>query len=457
MNIDELKARLDELDKNTLQDFVLDLYLNYPELSDTIESLVLANDPSALTKVINKRIQSIKRGRRFIDYHASFSFARDLETIISDIERGLLDSSPKHAFELTDKFLATAENVINRVDDSAGVVGDVYRTAVLQWLLAAKSWGNEATDWVDSVYKLCQDTDDGVLDPLLPHSNILLTEEQLKQLAWRYESETRKAMKGKGDNNKTNWEAIKGSVALGSVAEALQDPALYERSVLIHRPQPNDMQKQDIIKMYLKFNRTEDALRWLNTSWEKHFERDRQRLLEAAYEQNGDKEQLVHIRRQLYLGDQSYTSLEHYLELLDDDEKKVVKEQAIKEAEKGRNVSVSADLLLQLGENESAQSLVVSRDTELAEMYYENLRNLAKKLEKAHLLLAATACYRALLSDILNSGRSKAYTHAARYYKKLQSMAEGIQQFSPLPSHEKFMEQLEKNHYRKYSFWDRVK
>ena len=104
-----------------MQDFILDLYLHYPDLSDKIEALMLHNDPVALARVLGKRIQALHRGRKFIDYRACFSFSRDLEALLADIESGLLTTSPEHAFDLVDRFLVTAESVLNRVDDSGGV------------------------------------------------------------------------------------------------------------------------------------------------------------------------------------------------------------------------------------------------------------------------------------------------------------------------------------------------
>ena len=48
MDIDPLKQKLTEIDTATLRDFILDLYLHHPELSDKIEALLLYNDPAAL-------------------------------------------------------------------------------------------------------------------------------------------------------------------------------------------------------------------------------------------------------------------------------------------------------------------------------------------------------------------------------------------------------------------------
>jgi hypothetical protein len=60
MRIDTLKEKLADIDADTLRDFVFNLYLRYPELNDKIEALTLANDPVALSRVLGKRIASLR-------------------------------------------------------------------------------------------------------------------------------------------------------------------------------------------------------------------------------------------------------------------------------------------------------------------------------------------------------------------------------------------------------------
>ena len=456
MNIDTLKERLADIDTDSLRNFIFDLYLRYPELSDKIEALTLADDPVALSKVLRKRIATLKRSRRFIDYRASFDFARELEVVLADIERGLLERSPKHAFDLIDRFLATAESVFNRVDDSGGAVGEVYRQAVLLWLTAAKGWREANVDWLDRIYQLYQQNDYGVLDPLLPNAYLLLTSDQLKQLAWRYENALRKALKSPEQEDKVNLVALHSGVALGQIADALHDPALYERSVLIHSPQPNYLQMKSVCEKYLQYERPETAMRYLNQAWEGRFEHDRLELLDKVCEQMGDRKQLKVVRSRLFQIEQSYASFKRYLEALGEDEKEKACSSAIKQAEQGGNIVLSADLLLNLGQTERAQALVLTRHQELAECFYDSLLRLAKAFEKADCNLAATACYRALLLDILAQARSKAYGHGARHYKKLEALAKRIKVFKQLPTHHAFVQQLRSSHGRKKSFWARL-
>jgi len=456
MNVDTLKEKLADIDADTLRNFIFDLYLRYPELSDKIEALTLANDPVALSRVLRKRIASLKRRQRFIDYRASFDFARELEAALADIESGLLKRSPEHAFDLVDRFLATAESVLNRVDDSGGAVGEVYRQAVLLWLTAAKGWRDANIDWLERIYQLYQQNDYGVLDPLLPNANLLLTPDQLKQLAWRYENALRKALKSPEQEDKVNLVALHSGVDLGQIADALRDPALYERSVLIHSPHPNNLQMKSICEKYLQYEQPETAMRYLNQEWEERFERDRLELLDKVCVKTGDRKQLKVIRSRLFQSEQSYPNFTRYLEALDEDEKEKACGSAIKQAEQSGNIVLSADLLLNLSQTERAQALVLARHQELAECFYDSLLRLAKAFEKAECNLAATACYRALLLDILAQARSKAYGHGARYYKKLEALAKRINEFKPLPTHHAFVQQLHSAHGRKKSFWARL-
>jgi len=456
MNVDTLKEKLADIDADTLRNFIFDLYLRYPELSDKIEALTLANNPVALSRVLRKRIASLKRRQRFIDYRASFDFARELEATLADIESGLLERSPEHAFDLVDRFLATAESVLNRVDDSGGAVAEVYRQAVLLWLTAAKGWRDANFDWLERIYQLYQQNDYGVLDPLLPNANLLLTPDQLKQLAWRYENALRRALKSPEQEDKLNLAALHSGVALGQIADALRDPALYERSVLMHSPQPNNLQMKSICEKYLQYEQPEMAMQYLNQAWESRFEHDRLELLDKVCEQTGDREQLKEIRSQLFQSEQSYPKFMRYLEALDEDEKEKACSSAINQVEQSGNIVLSADLLLNMSQTERAQALVLARHQELAECFYDSLLRLAKAFEKADCNLAATACYRALLLDILAQARSKAYGHGARYYKKLEALAKRTKEFKPLPTHHAFVQQLHSAHGRKKSFWARL-
>jgi DNA repair ATPase RecN len=291
----------------------------------------------------------------------------------------------------------------------------------------------------------------------LPNAHLLLTPDQLKQLAWRYENALRKALKSPEQEDQLNLAVLRSGVALGQIADALRDPALYERSVLIHSPQPNNLQMKSICEKYLQYEQPETAMRYLNRAWEDRFEHDRLELLDQVCVKTGDRKQLKVIRSKLFQSEQSYASFTRYLEALDEDEKARACSSAIEQAEQGGDILRSADLLLKLSQTERSQALVLARHQELAECFYDSLLRLAKAFEKADCYLAATACYRALLLDILTQARSSAYGHGARYFKKLEALAERVKAYKPLSAHHEFVQQLQLDHGRKRSFWARLK
>ncbi len=453
MNIEEIKQKLSGLDSDILSNFILDLYIRTPELHAQIETLVLRNDPQAFAKAINKRIQSVKRGRKFIDYYASNDFARNLESITHDIETGLLEASPRLAFDLVDKFLATSSKVLDRCDDSSGDISGVFHEATLLWLNAASRWTHSKENWLERIVDLFQKNDFGVFDQLLPNSHLLLSDEQLKQLAWRYESELKQAMKEPTEGGRFNLSTLRPCCALHSIAEALKDPELYERATLITSPKPNDQEKQSIVKMYLQFARVDEALEWLDSPWGSQSSTERLRLLDKVYCLKGDSENLKKVRYQLYKNYHEYDAFKNYLEVLDENEKQQAIDDAIKTAHQGKNFSSNVTMLLALGENEQAQILVLNNPVDAANCYYSYLLDFARQFEKAKLPLAAVACYRYLLLDILARAKSKSYGHAAKYYKKLVVLNGEIETYAILESYDDFMKRLKVEHGRKSSFW----
>ncbi|MGA0332676.1 MAG: DUF6880 family protein [Kiritimatiellia bacterium] len=85
-----------------------------------------------------------------------------------------------------------------------------------------------------------------------------------------------------------------------------------------------------------------------------------------------------------------------------------------------------------------------------------NLRSLSEALVKVRSPLAASIVLRALLTDILDPPRRKAYGHAARYYHRLNMLAPSIKDWGPVPSHADFKTDFDARHKRKHAFWANV-
>lgn len=80
------------------------------------------------------------------------------------------------------------------------------------------------------------------------------------------------------------------SSATGLLARALGDPKLYEQSILIHSPEPNGLQANDIAEQYLICGDSAGALRWLGLPRGENVQTERLDLLDRAYELSGDRD-----------------------------------------------------------------------------------------------------------------------------------------------------------------------
>ena len=78
---------------------------------------------------IGKRITALRSARSFVDWQKRREFVRDLDQQRAMIADLVAPIRPDLALDLTWRFLDLAEPVLNRVDDSTGSVGDVFRLA----------------------------------------------------------------------------------------------------------------------------------------------------------------------------------------------------------------------------------------------------------------------------------------------------------------------------------------
>jgi hypothetical protein len=78
---------------------------------------------------IAKRLTSIRNARSLVDWRKSRDFIKDLDLQRAMIVDRVASSRPDLALDLMWRFMSLADSVFNRVDDSNGTVGDVFRSA----------------------------------------------------------------------------------------------------------------------------------------------------------------------------------------------------------------------------------------------------------------------------------------------------------------------------------------
>lgn len=446
----ELRARLAKSSPDELADFLARLAEADDALRERIESLALRAEPSALGASLERRLKRLRSGRSFISYRESGDFARELEAWLDDVEAQLLPSNPETAWKLVDRFIRADEQVLGRADDSNGSIGDAFRRACGLWHRTAAALP-AGPAWVERVHELHAGNNYGTRDALLDEAATRLSELELRRLARIYEEEAESAPR-----DDKHYGALCATAAMGQVARALGDAALYERSVKIRSPQPNHLQAVDIAEQYLRFGPAERAVEWLTRAGGANSgggPGERLELLAQAYEKVGDRNALLAVRRRICEGSMSARAFNEYAALLPAEQREAARRAALDRAECSGSTVGASVFLLELGEAERAAGLVMRGREQLSSAFYEHLLSLAQRLEKAGYPLPAIACYRALADQILGEGRTKAYRHAKRYVDRLAALDASVGDYRDLATHAEYLARLRDRHRRKFSFW----
>ncbi len=88
-----------------------------------------AQSPSEVSKEVRKRLATIARSRSFIDWQNRRTLVEDLESQRRAIVNQVAKADLAEALELTWRFMALANSVFERCDDSSGTVISIFHAA----------------------------------------------------------------------------------------------------------------------------------------------------------------------------------------------------------------------------------------------------------------------------------------------------------------------------------------
>lgn len=441
-----------------LRELVKDIYGRDSGVDTMIDSHLQRKDPSLLRTSITERISKLTRGRAFIDWHGVTAVAHDIDLITQDIVR-LIAKAPDDAFKLIDKLIASHNSIYNRADDSSGCLGESYQWAVQRWLEIAtvcRTQGSLNKNWSAELRKRhLEQNDYAVWGYLLEHSAVLLSEPELQALASEFEQGLIAALE-KRASDQFNSDYLRYSTGLHSIAAALNDCDLYARATTLVSPTPNSMQLGNIIRFCLDHGEPHTALRWYQHGQQtlKHFEGTD--LLDRIYADSGDINNLLALREAQYRKCPTFIGLEQLAEVIDETRRAALFEEAPKVALEIEDLTSAVTFLFELERLDLAATRVEQNPDGLNGMYYGVLTDFAKGFANEGHSLAAALCYRALLDDILERGYTKAYTHAARYFRMLVRLEKHLEHYQKHPCHTEYLAHLRSVHARKRAFWARV-
>ncbi len=171
--------------------------------------LAAAQSPGDVAKEIRKRLTTIARSTSFVNWENRRALVEDLETQRNAIVNQVAKADPVEALDLMWRFLALANPVFGRCDDSSGTVIGIFHAACNDLGQIAQAAKTDATSLADRVFGALNENDYGQYDDLISVLSPVLGDEGLEHLKRRMVdlSEQPLAKHDSGEREVIGWGA----------------------------------------------------------------------------------------------------------------------------------------------------------------------------------------------------------------------------------------------------------
>ena len=432
-----------------------------------------AASPADMAQEIRKRLTAIARSRSFVDWHHRKALVADLETQRQAIAQ-VATVDAVEALDLLWRFMALANPVSGRCDDSSGSVNAVFQAACRDLGEIANSANAAPNLLAEQAYGALIENEYGQYDDLIAVLAPTLGSvglDHLKQLILTLSQEPRQ--KPRAEDRKVVGWGMGGPLYADDLAErhrssvvrlALEAIADAQGDVDAFIAQQGEKARRvpsvavEIAQRLLAAGRLEEAWAainvvdqdrpgWISVEWEQ----TRIEVLEAL----GRVDKAQAFRWACFQRSLNPEHLRSYLKRLPDFEDLEAEERAISHALSHPSVHHALGFLVTWPALDQAAHLVLARADELNGDFYEILAPAAAALEAKH-PLAATILRRALIDFALERNRVKRYQHAARHLEECESLADRTDDFGRFETHDAYLRRLKAQHGRKSSFWSLV-
>ena len=422
--------------------------------------------PEAVAADIGKRLATLRQARSFVDWQKRPAFVKDLDQQRRLILDKVAEDRPDLALELLWRFMALAGPVLERVDDSRGDVGDVFRQACRDLGAVAARASPDPARLADRVFEAVTANHYGEYDRLVEVVLPALGAAGVARLKERLTAALAARPRAKGGYDAT----------AGALRRALQDVADHEGDVdafVRHEEGGRSPQRAAAIATrLLAAGRADEALaalergapaelslRDLEELWAFSLEEvgagDWDRAWVAALLAAGRQEEAQRFRWGRFEARLDAEHLRAYLKALPDFEDVAAERKALEHALAFPHFGMALVFLVNWKALREAARLVLERRGEIDGNLYFVLDPAAKALEGKH-PLAAVLLRRAMVEDTLDGAKSTRYGHAARHLLECRGLEAGIGDRGGVETHEAFVARLRARHGRKDGFWSRV-
>ena len=433
-----------------------------------------AQSPGEVAKEVRKRLITIERSRSFIDWQNRKALVEDLETQRRAIVDPVAQSDRAEALELMWRFMALANSVFERCDDSSGTVIGIFHAACRDLGEIAQAANVAPESLAEQAFHALNENDYGQYDDLIGILSPALGPTGLGQLKERFLELSKVPLEKPKDKDREviGW-GTGGPLYADEIAArrhesttrlALQEIADAQGDVDAFIAQQSEKAKTvpkvaaEIALRLLKAGRAKEAWSAINAVDENRpgwipFEWEEVRL--DVMEALGRAGEAQLFRWQCFERTLNSAHLRAYLKRLPDFDDVEAEDRAMSYVSGFPNVHHALAFLISWPALDKAAALVTRRSDELDGDHYEILSPAADVLAAEH-PLAATLLLRAMIEFSLKEGRVKRYRHAARHLAECASLAAVISDFDRFEPHERYNARLKDEHGRKTSFWSLV-
>lgn len=460
-------AKLKDLGTDKLAQLVLDEAERNAGFRRQVKAALAGKSgPEAIAKLIDRRLSGLLRAKSFIEWDKAGAFAEDLRSLTDTITSELGPAAPALAIDWLLRFIATHEQVFERVDDSSGRVQDVYYQAISATGDLARSLPlPEADALPEKIMTALGESTHGYLADVteavaahLPQDSLTRWDGELKDaISERQAEEAASKSDGWFYSMTSQWAAMRQILA-----SARGDLDLLIALELKKKPHMQDT--LGIAAQLLDIGRSAEALEWVRKPGRRTFGEaddglspERVSLEARILDATGDRSAAQALRWRCFEAKLSADILREYLKQLPDFEDIEAEDRAHAFALEKSEPEVALQFFLDWPRLDLAAKLITTHPHRWDGGDWHILPKVAGLLEHDH-PLAATILYRALLDNILDRARSKAYGHGAKYLGKLDLLAGEADQIHPsgMINHATYLAKLKTAHPRKSGFWARV-
>jgi len=427
---------------------------------------------SELAREVRKRLSSLRKSTSFVSWRKRKALIKDLDTQVSMIVEKIAPEDPTAAFDLLWQFIEIAPSVYERVDDSKGDVGNVFRSAIKHFEDIAPNTLIDSVALAERVWTVVQDNGYGEWDGLIPLMAPTLGASGFDRLKADVEAYARapivedpedheaiqflRQLRG-GDTYAADRKARFVKWCLQEIAAAVGDTSAY-----IAQYSEEDLTRKDISAevagLLLSDDQAESALDLLLAA-----DQDGNSIGQEAWDDAyiaslaalGRTQEAQAHRWACFTSTLSAQHLRDYLKRLPDFEDVEAEDLAKTHVLAFPNFSTALDFCVSWPDLLTATQMIEDRTTEIDGDHYLLLTTAAEALRSRH-PRAAVLLWRAMIDCTLDQGRSTRYGHAAGHLADCSLLDAEVTDYGAFPTHESYIKALQTHHDRKSSFWAKV-